>query len=327
MSAKLGLTPMGKIAKPSNKKLNIGNAIKNSSKIASKLSSSSDSDSQDSEADDDLMPKASSSHKTRSLQQTNSRSSSDEDNEDENSTESSTTSDGEEKEEDNVKGRASEKRGVSSKNGTNDDPIITKQDLRLAKATQFLKDGKNFETLCQLLQQREYRGRKVSIRTLEWFVITYAEERDVSYELSNASASSGLFRVYKSYKEQLKAFSKKAFDPFCRGPKIVFKKRKLILETNLGQLNFFSWVINNKILDYLVEKYDRIKARKKKADKHRRSLKEKKTIDTPSSDTPEYYFAGDSENKMPTSRGKSRKKKRPEVVVRHFDKGLTLNFN
>ena len=55
-----------------------------------------------------------------------------------------------------------------------------------------------------------------------------------------------------NYKSQLKAFSKKQFDPFCRRKRIKFdyEKSKNII-TTIGQLNFFKWIIENKILDYI----------------------------------------------------------------------------
>ena len=60
------------------------------------------------------------------------------------------------------------------------------------------------------------------------------------------------FLVYQDYKLQLKGYSKKQFDPFCRRSRINFyynDKESFI--TTVGQLNFFRWIINNKILDYI----------------------------------------------------------------------------
>ena len=55
---------------------------------------------------------------------------------------------------------------------------------------------------------------------------------------------------------KLKAYSKKKFDPFCRWERInVPYKNETCIQTTLGQLNFFKWTIENKILDYIEENY------------------------------------------------------------------------
>ena len=47
--------------------------------------------------------------------------------------------------------------------------------------------------------------------------------------------------VFHSYKSQLKAYSKKRFDPFCRRDRILFKMDSMhSVETTIGQLNFLS---------------------------------------------------------------------------------------
>jgi len=59
------------------------------------------------------------------------------------------------------------------------------------------------------------------------------------------------FNVYQSYKAQLKAYSKKRFDPFCRRERTLFTCGDTSLETTIGQLNFFKWAIANLVIDYI----------------------------------------------------------------------------
>ena len=60
------------------------------------------------------------------------------------------------------------------------------------------------------------------------------------------------FNVYLSYRNQLKAYSKEKFDPFRRNEHIVFfYDIDKSVETTHGQLNFFRWVIQNDILEYI----------------------------------------------------------------------------
>ena len=65
------------------------------------------------------------------------------------------------------------------------------------------------------------------------------------------------FKVYTDYKLKLKAYSKKRFDPFCRWDRIQIPfTPDNFIETTIGQLNFFKWAIENKVLEYIELHYD-----------------------------------------------------------------------
>lgn len=93
----------------------------------------------------------------------------------------------------------------------------------------------------------------ISLRLLDWLVTNYAKKHNISY----LSPDGTIFNIYREYKAQLKAHSKKLFDPFNRRSRIVFNvcndsdDRKI--ETTLGQLNFFRWAINTGVLSYCVQ--------------------------------------------------------------------------
>ena len=53
------------------------------------------------------------------------------------------------------------------------------------------------------------------------------------------------------YKSQLKSYSKKKFDPFCRRDRINFNCNNIDIETTMGQLNFFKWAIDNMVIEYI----------------------------------------------------------------------------
>ena len=58
---------------------------------------------------------------------------------------------------------------------------------------------------------------------------------------------------------KLKAYSKKRFDPFCRWERITIPyDNTKQMETTIGQLNFFKWAIENKILDFIQKNYQLI---------------------------------------------------------------------
>lgn len=91
---------------------------------------------------------------------------------------------------------------------------------------------------------------KISLRLLDWFVTNYAKSNPVIINNIN---------IYLNYKSQLKAFSKKQFDPFCRRERIVYyySEDESIL-TTVGQLNFFKWLFEYNILDYIKNNLDAI---------------------------------------------------------------------
>ena len=103
----------------------------------------------------------------------------------------------------------------------------------------------------------------LSLRLLDWLVTNYSKKYNITYPLKYNSETI-YFNIYIDYKNQLKAYSKKFFDPFCRQKRLVidsntFKWRTYTTEediakkdivTTVGQLNFFRWFIENKVMDY-----------------------------------------------------------------------------
>jgi hypothetical protein len=102
---------------------------------------------------------------------------------------------------------------------------------------------------------------KISLRLIDWFTTNYSKKHNIIYLIySDTYGNTTLnenndivnqFNVYNSYKSQLKAYSKKQFDPFCRRERIEFKCGDNILNTTIGQLNFFKWIIKNNIMEYI----------------------------------------------------------------------------
>ncbi len=103
---------------------------------------------------------------------------------------------------------------------------------------------------------------RLSLRIIDWFVTNYAKKNDVIYK-NNVSLSKykRSFRVYNEYKLKLKAYGKMKFDPFCRWTRITIPyDNDHFMETTIGQLNFFKWAIENEILEYIEENYEKIEA-------------------------------------------------------------------
>ena len=99
---------------------------------------------------------------------------------------------------------------------------------------------------------------RISLRIVDWFVTNYAKMNFTVYEIQvkEGSDEKSRFKVYQDYKLKLKAYSKKRFDPFCRWERITIPyDENSSMETTIGQLNFFKWAIENKIIDYIQENY------------------------------------------------------------------------
>ena len=105
----------------------------------------------------------------------------------------------------------------------------------------------NLNTLTEILN-----SQSVSLRVIDWFVTNYSKKHNIEYNNNN-----NIVNVYISYKSQLKSYSKKFFDPFCRRNRINYKQS---LSTTIGQLNFFKWALTNGILDYVTNNYKTIES-------------------------------------------------------------------
>jgi len=101
---------------------------------------------------------------------------------------------------------------------------------------------------------------KISLRIVDWFATNYAKKYYTLYIIDQTTENvARRFKVYDDYKLKLKAYSKRRFDPFCRWDRISspYKDGKCI-ETTIGQLNFFKWALENKVVDYMETNYDTI---------------------------------------------------------------------
>ena len=84
----------------------------------------------------------------------------------------------------------------------------------------------------------------ISLRIIDWFIEYYLEDNNLSY-------------INTAYKSTLSLYGKQYFDPFKRAHRIDYKYMEndsdKVLETSIGQLNFFKWAFENNVID-LIEK-------------------------------------------------------------------------
>jgi hypothetical protein len=127
-------------------------------------------------------------------------------------------------------------------------------ELLLLSLSNFYKD--NTSKLLSILPII-YKSSHISLRLIDWFVTNYSKRYNVVLSKQNdVHNNSEYFNVYSSYRSQLKAFKKIQFDPFRRRERIDFYyKEEEFIETTIGQLNFFRWFVENKLLDYVEANY------------------------------------------------------------------------
>ncbi len=136
-------------------------------------------------------------------------------------------------------------------------------ELLLSSLTNYYNKGDTIQKLKHIINHH-----KISLRLIDWFTTNYSKKHNVIYlvyrdsqglpTLQETGEVISQFNVYNSYKSQLKAYSKKQFDPFCRRERIDFKCKDETFNTTVGQLNFFKWIINNHIIDYIHENINTI---------------------------------------------------------------------
>jgi hypothetical protein len=130
--------------------------------------------------------------------------------------------------------------------------IHCKQELIVMSLQNFYATRTDLPEILELLQGTSV----ISLRLIDWFVTNYAKRHSIGYILEGQE-----FMVYNSYKNQLKAYSKKLFDPFCRRERIMFSlpgSEQFI--TTVGKLNFFRWAVEKQIIEYLKKHHETVEA-------------------------------------------------------------------
>ena len=139
---------------------------------------------------------------------------------------------------------------VSPDSQTRRKKIPCRQELLVLSLQKFYNTCENKENIITFL---EGEG-PMSLRLIDWFVTNYSKKNNIGYVIENQE-----FLVYNNYKSQLKAYSKKMFDPFCRRERIMFQiGDKPVFVTTVGKLNFFRWAIEKGVLDYINEHQETI---------------------------------------------------------------------
>tara|TARA_B100001175_G_scaffold172970_1_gene146758 strand:- start:1029 stop:1637 length:609 start_codon:yes stop_codon:yes gene_type:complete len=132
--------------------------------------------------------------------------------------------------------------------------ITTQNDLLLNKLMLFYNKDDNLDKMLNIINGKS----KISLRIVDWFATNYSKKNYTVYPIEKNDTIER-FKVYNDYKLNLKAYSKKRFDPFCRWERITIPyKNDTYIQTTLGQLNFFKWALSNNVIQFIEVNYDSI---------------------------------------------------------------------
>jgi ADP-dependent phosphofructokinase/glucokinase len=150
----------------------------------------------------------------------------------------------------------------------NFDSISSKESLLTIKLIDFYSDASNLNILLPIILQQT----RLSLRSLDWFVTNFSKKYNTNFtNIRNGEPIS--YFPFKNYKAQLKAYSKKFCDPFCRRERVIFDYKNMTITdfkkdskvshenyiiTTIGQLNFFRFAIQDSIIKYAIEHIEEI---------------------------------------------------------------------
>ena len=224
--------------------------------------------------------------------------------------------------------------------------LSNRQELLLSKLKLFYSTSK-IKKLLKIINGET----KLSLRIIDWFVTNYTKKNNVLLYVTKTKSVTEKntnpkktkkakmesydlpFNIYLNYKSQLKAYSKKNFDPFCRRERINFyyNNEQDFIVTTIGQLNFFKWAIENNVLDYIEKHIDTIESDmnkniKREEDKVKKSKKkEMKKNDTDSSISLEELNLNESKIKKRRKRRELSTSANNSLNRHNFS--ITLEFN
>ncbi len=169
------------------------------------------------------------------------------------------------------------------------EPIISREEALLNSLLRFYnQDSQHLNILSAISKQKTI----ISLREMDYTVTNYSNNNKIVYKLKDKSS----FNMYLDYKCQLRGYSKRCFDPFCRRQRIFldfetktpqflndkdidkYKLREDGLVTTIGQLAFFRWAILNEVVDFCFNNKEKIDEEMEKMDKKKSKAKDTKII-------------------------------------------------
>jgi len=162
--------------------------------------------------------------------------------------------------------------------------FASSEELLLKSLTNYFQKHARHRDILYKIVSGQY---SISLRVIDWFITHYAKAMNILYwideskntiveQMPNNAATMAHYKkihLYYEYRAQLKSYTKMHFDPFRRHERITFALDKpasvthgatspraksdeqtsaaRVIETTVGQLNFFRWALQNHVIDYI----------------------------------------------------------------------------
>lgn len=160
---------------------------------------------------------------------------------------------------------------MDKKKGTK---IINSKDLLMVSLSNFYNNKNTINKILPIITPTN--NNRISLRLIDWFVTNYSKKNNT---IINKKKDNNIthFNVYLSYRSQLKAYSKQLFDSFRRRDRITFfYDVDKSIETTIGQLNMFRWILQNDILEYIQSNLENIESDMIKTQKENQTKRDEK---------------------------------------------------
>lgn len=167
------------------------------------------------------------------------------------------------------------------------------KELLLSSLSVFYDNNEEYLNILKTIIDGKHQ---LSLRMIDWLITIYAKNNNMVYWINlnddkiyydlpeDNSNNFKKINLYLDYRSQLKSFKKINFDSFRRHDRISFISNKgTTLETTIGQLNFFKWAFNNRVINYAIENQKIIYDNMSK-NSYKRTMKNKKNLVLPKND-------------------------------------------
>lgn len=196
--------------------------------------------------------------------------------------------------------------------------------------SRFVKLKRFYQRRCsakdiQLMVDIINKNHPISLRNINWFSSKYLARMDSRY-YTNEDGEKKLFNPIMPYNIHLTRYKKEGFDPFRRGPAFNWnydpKDKSKTVITTLCQLQFFKFLFEYELIDYIVENLTELKSIMRKYEKRKKELKKKEKEDKLKSETQDKKKKTNTKTTKKSkskSSAKSKKKKKVKVHAKRRD--------
>ena len=120
-------------------------------------------------------------------------------------------------------------------------------DLLMLSLSKFFSVRENIERAMPIIEGKS----EISLRLIDWFITNYSKKHNTIIT-RNMNGNVVHLNVFLSYRSQLKSYSKTYFDPFRRRDRVrFFYQPERSIDTTIGQLNMFRWILANDVLTHI----------------------------------------------------------------------------